>query len=332
MVNRSGQSPRTWGILATRSGTITILLVRRAIWTCIGVCLSLTNCCASLVPRRRLPVIVSTVEPYRTVVEELLKSNVEMATIHSRLVREHGYRGSYSSVKRFVHRLRPKTPDVCLRIETPPGREAQVDFGGVGKIRDRATGKLRQAYCFVMTLSYSRHQYAELVFDQKMQTWIGCHRRAFEFFGGVPEEIVIDNLKAAVLKADLDNPTLSVPYTRLARHYGFLVHPCRVRTPEHKGKVENGVRYVQRSFIAGREFVDIKQANRMLLEWVINEAGVRDHGTTHEAPLKRFAEIESSAMIELPAEPFELARVAQCLLASRNLPPSSSWRCSWMMR
>jgi len=238
-----------------------------------------------------------------------------MATIHSRLVREHGYSGSYSSVKRFVRRLRPNEPQVCLRIETPPGREAQVDFGGVGKIRDRATGKMRQSYCFVMTLSWSRHQYAELVFDQKMETWIGCHRRAFEFFGGVPEEIVVDNLKAAVLKADLDNPTLSVPYTHLARHYGFLVHPCRVRTPEHKGKVENGVRYVQRSFVAGRQFVDLEEANRMLLEWVINEAGVRDHGTTHEAPLKRFAEIEASSLIELPHEPFELVRVAVCTVA-----------------
>jgi transposase len=262
-------------------------------------------------PPSSAPVIVSTVEPYRSVVESLLKAEVEMATIHSRLVREHGYRGSYSSVKRFVRRLRPKDPDVCIRLETGPGREAQVDFGGVGKIRDRLSGKKRQAYCFVMTLSYSRHQYAELVFDQKMQTWIGCHRRAFEFFGGVPQEVVIDNLKAAVLKAELENPTLSVPYTRLARHYGFLVHPCRVRTPEHKGKVENGVHYVQRSVVAGREFVDIEEANRKLIEWVINEAGVRDHGTTHEAPMKRFTEREASALLELPAEPFELVRVAQ---------------------
>jgi len=266
-------------------------------------------------PAPSAPVVVSTVEPYRLVVEDLLKANVEMMTIHSRLVREHGYTGSYSSVKRFVRRLRPNEPQICLRIETPPGREAQVDFGGVGRVRDRATGKPRQAYCFVMTLSYSRHQYAELVFDQKMETWIGCHRRAFEFFGGVPEEIVIDNLKAAVLKADLENPTLSAPYTRLARHYGFLVHPCRVRTPEHKGKVENGVRYVQRSFIAGREFIDIEEANRKLLEWVIDEAGVRDHGTTREAPLKRFSEVEASALMELPAEPFELVRVAQGTVA-----------------
>lgn len=266
-------------------------------------------------PPPSAPVIVSTVNPYRSVVEQLLKAGVEMATIHSRLVREHCYRGSYSSVKRFVRHLRPKEPNVCIRIETAPGFEAQVDFGGVGKIRDRRTGKPRQAYCFVMTLSYSRHQYAELVFDQKMETWIGCHRRAFEFFCGVAREIVIDNLKAAVLKSELESQTLSVPYTRLAQHYGFLVHPCRVRTPQHKGKVENGVRYVQRSFIAGREFVDIEEANRKLIDWVVNEAGVRDHGTTHEAPLARFAEAEAAALLELPARPFELVRVTQGTVA-----------------
>jgi len=266
-------------------------------------------------PVSSAPVVASTVEPYRSVVGEYLKLGVEMATIHSRLVREHGYRGSYSSVKRFVRHLRPREPEVCIRIETAPGHQAQVDFGGVGRIRDGATGKLRQAYCFVMTLSYSRHQYAELVFDQKMETWIGCHRRGFEFFGGVVREVVIDNLKAAILRAELENPTLSVPYKRLAQHYGFLVHPCRVRTPQHKGKVENGVRYVQRSFMAGREFVDIDEANRKLLDWVMNEAGVRDHGTTHEAPMKRFAETESAALLELPVRPFELVRVTQGTVA-----------------
>jgi len=262
-------------------------------------------------PAPSAPVIVSSVEPYKSVVEKLLKSGVEMATIHNRLIHDHGYRGSYSSVKRFVRRLHPRDPDICFRVESAPGVEAQVDFGGVGKIRDRKSGKMRQAYCFVMTLSYSRHQYAELVFDQKMETWIGCHRRAFEFFGGVPREIVIDNLKAAVIKASLEEQTLSIPYKRLAVHYGFLVHPCRPRTPEHKGKVENGVRYVQRSFIAGREFIDIEEANRKLIDWVINEAGVRDHGTTHEAPIKRFTEMEASALLELPATEFELVRMTQ---------------------
>jgi len=257
------------------------------------------------------PRVASTVEPYRPAVQALLDSGVEMATIHRRLVKNHGYTGSYSAVKRFVRRLAPKQQEVVLRMETPPGQEAQVDFGGAGQQRDPQTGKLRQAYCFVMTLSFSRHQYTELVFDQKMATWIGCHRRAFEFFGGVPAELVIDNLKAAVISSSLSDPTLSVPYQKLAQHYGCLIHPCRVRTPEHKGKVENGVHYVQRSFLAGEEFFDLNEANRKLVEWIVAEAGLREHGTTHEAPLKRFGEIEQAALQPLPAQPFELLEVCR---------------------
>jgi transposase len=257
------------------------------------------------------PQVTSTVEPYRQVVEKLLGSGVEMVTIHRRLVKNHGYTGSYSAVKRFVRRLHPKEQEVIIRVETPPGKEAQVDFGGAGRQRDPKTGKPRQAYSFVMTLSCSRHQYSELVFDQRMETWIGCHRRAFEWFGGVPQEIVIDNLKAAVISASLDDPVLCGPYRKMAQHYGFLIHPCRPATPEHKGKVENGVHYVQRSFLAGEEFLDIDEANRKLREWIVEEAGIREHGTTREAPLKRFMELEKDALLPLPEEPFELLSVCR---------------------
>jgi transposase len=129
----------------------------------------------------------SSLEPYREVVAALLDQGVEMVAIHQRLVRHHDYRGSYSAVRRFVHQLRPPSPDVVVRLETPPGLQAQVDFGGAGRMKD-AAGKLRSAYCFVMTLSSSRHQYVEFVCDQRMETWIGCHRRAFASFGGVPKE------------------------------------------------------------------------------------------------------------------------------------------------
>jgi transposase len=153
---------------------------------------------AALEPRASLPSSnVSTVAPYREVVQALLDQGTEMVAIHQRLVRHHGYAGSYSSVRRFVHQLRPRRKEVVVRLETPPGLQAQVDFGGAGRMKD-AAGKLRSAYCFVMTLAYSRHQYVEFVFDQRMETWIGCHQRAFERFGGVPRELVIDNLKAAV--------------------------------------------------------------------------------------------------------------------------------------
>lgn len=268
---------------------------------------------AALGPVPALPRTPSTVEPFQQVVEELLAQGVEMMTIFDRLG-ERGYGGSYSSVRRFVHQLQPLQPGASVRVHTAPGEEAQVDFGSAGLFLDPGSGRLRMAYVFVMTLSYSRHQYAELVFDQKIPTWIACHRHAFEWFGGVLRRVVPDNLKAAVLEAALHDPVLSEPYRRMAQHYGFLVSPTRPRTPEHKGKVENGVHFVKRSFLAGQVFADIRAANRRLKEWVTERAGTRDHGTTHRAPLALFRAAEQPALLPLPAEPFELVETRRVKL------------------
>ena len=268
---------------------------------------------ALLGPPPALPRIPSTVEPYQPLVEELLARDVEMMTIFDRL-RERGYTGSYSSIRRFVHHLHPPKDQAVVRVHTAPGEEAQVDFGSAGFFLDPGSGRLRTAYVFVMTLSYSRHQYAELVFDQKIPTWIACHRHAFEWFGGTPGRIVPDNLKAAVLEAAIYDPVLGEPYRRMAQHYGFLVSPTRPRTPEHKGKVENGVHFVKRSFLAGQAFADIREANRRLTEWITERAGTRDHGTTHRPPLALFRAAEQQALLPLPVEPFALVETRQVKL------------------
>lgn len=268
---------------------------------------------AALGPPPVLPRTPSTVEPFQAVVEELLAQDVEMMTIFDRL-RERGYTGSYSSVRRFVHHLQPREQQAVVRVHTAPGEEAQVDFGSAGSFLDPGSGRLRTAYVFVLTLSYSRHQYDELVFDQKIATWIACHRHAFEWFGGVPRRVVPDNLKAAVLEAALYDPVLGEPYRRMAQHYGFLVSPTRPRTPEHKGKVENGVHFVKRSFLAGQVFADIREANRRLKEWITERAGTRDHGTTHRPPLALFRAVEGQALLPLPADPFELVETRRVKL------------------
>jgi transposase len=268
---------------------------------------------ALLGPPPALPRTPSTVLPYQSLVEELLAHDVEMMTIFDRL-KERGYRGSYSSVRRFVRHLRPPTDQAVVRVHTAPGEEAQVDFGSAGPFLDPGSGRLRTAYVFVMTLCYSRHQYAELVFDQKIPTWIACHRHAFEWFGGVPRRIVPDNLKAAVLEAALYDPVLGEPYRRMAQHYGFLVSPTRPRTPEHKGKVENGVHFVKRSFLAGQTFADIRVANTHLREWISERAGTRDHGTTHRPPLALFRASEQQALLPLPPEPFALVETRRVKL------------------
>lgn len=263
----------------------------------------------ALGPGVQAPRQVSTLEPFREKVQEWLRQGVEMTAIWLRLRENYSYKGGYSSVRRFVHRLEPKMPEACIRVHSQPGEDLQVDFGTVGQLYDPVSKKMRTAYVFVATLGYSRHQYAELVFDQKIATWIGLHKRAFVFFGGIPKRVIPDNLKSAVVKALVHDPILGEAYRKLALHYGFLISPTIPHTPEHKGKVESGVHYLKRNFIAGQEFVDIRTANQHLRDWVIYTAGLRQHGTTAEAPLSLFNTTEKECLLPLPDGEFELLEI-----------------------
>lgn len=259
-----------------------------------------------MVPESPLPRQQYKAAPWRTVIEELRGRGVEMKALYERLRDDHGFDGSYSAVRRYIVHLERTTPTAFVRLETPPGQEAQVDFGSAGRMIDPETGELRKAWVFVMTLSCSRHQWAEVVFDQRVETWLRCHRHAFEYFGGVPRRIVVDNLKAAIVKAVLYDPVVQRSYRELAEHYGFLIAPCRPRTPEHKGKVESGVRYVKRNFLAGRPAMLITECNEKLLQWVEQTAGARCHGTTKQQPLRVFREVEQAALLALPETAYDL--------------------------
>jgi len=258
-------------------------------------------------PTQQPPQSQSTVEPYRKQVVKLREQGVEVSAIKARL-EERGFAGSYMAVYRFVRQLEPIRADVTVRVETPPGEEAQVDFGYAGYMIDPKTGETHKTWAFVMTLSWSRHQYVEFVFNQKTPNWLRLHRNAFAFFGGVPQRVVIDNLKAGITKACWDDPQVQVTYRECAEHYGFLIAPCRPRTPEHKGKVEQGgVHYVKRNFLGGREQTTITQANQDVKVWCLTTAGQRQHGTTKAQPLVRFAETEEAALQPLPETPYDLA-------------------------
>ena len=259
--------------------------------------------------RPQPPCQPSTVAAYAAMVAQLLDQGCELTAVFARLRDDYGYTGSYSAIRRYVHQQHPAERRVVMRVQSTPGEEAQVDFGSVGRLYDPRQGRPRPAYVFVATLGYSRHQYAELVFDQKIVTWLGLHRRAFEFWGGVPRRIVPDNLKAAVSQVLVYDPVLGEAYRRLAQHYGFLISPTRPATPQHKGKVENGIHYVQRNFMAGQQFTDIDMANRRLVAWIREQAGTRNHGTTHQAPLTLFTTYEQAALLALPTEPFTLCAV-----------------------
>jgi transposase len=252
----------------------------------------------------------SKVAQVGSVVEGMRKAGMEMTVIHQRLRDEHGFKGSYGAIWRYVRKHEGRQTEAVLRVETAPGEEAQVDFGYAGLMWDQHTGRLRKTWAFVMTLSWSRHQFVVFVFDQRTDTWLTCHRCAFEFFGGVPGRIVLDNLKAAIIQASFDDPHVQRAYRELAEHYGFVIAPCKPGKPEHKGKVENGVRYLKRNFLAGRSYRDaqhdVQRANDEVLKWIEVTAGERIHGTTRQRPLMRFETVEWLHLRRLPDHPFEM--------------------------
>ncbi len=271
---------------------------------------------AQTLPRTRPPQQTSTLAPYQEEIAALRTQGVEMAAIRGRLEERHGPPISYSAVRRLVQRLEPRQPQAVVRVEVPPGSEAQVDFGYAGLTLDPATGRARKSWVFVLVLSWSRHLYAEVVFDQRVETWLLGHQHAFEAWGGAPGRIVPDNLKAAIVRASFTEPLAQRAYRECAAHYGFLIDPTPPRTPRHKGKVEQGgVHYVARNFLAGRDPEPLDLRNAALRQWTAQTAGRRTHGTTKQAPLQRFETVEQAALRPLPPMPYDPAVWKQAIVA-----------------
>jgi transposase len=257
----------------------------------------------------------SSIESYRELIEPLALKGVGPQAIHDRLRQERAeFRGSISAVKRICLAIKRErgvqAHEVAIPLQTEPGQEAQVDFGYVGHLYDPAEGRLRKAYVFVMVLSYSRHLFARISFDQKVETWLQLHIEAFEHFQGVVAIVVPDNLKSAVTRAAFtpsEPTTLNRSYRELARHYMFKIAPTPPRSPEKKGKVESGVKYVKNNFFAARP--DERDANvlgRELERWTFDVAGQRIHGTTQCRPLEQFEQRERDVLLTLPARRPEL--------------------------
>lgn len=223
-----------------------------------------------------------------------------------RKLNENGFNGSYSSLLRYIAKYKDKRENPVFRIETKPGEYAQVDFGYMGHIYDKEKGMLVKAWVFVMVLCYSRDAYYEIVKNQNINTWCQCHINAFECFGGVPEIIIPDNLKSAIIKAAFMDPLVNRSYADLAKHYNFQIDPCLPGTPEHKGKVESGVKYVKNNFLPFRTFFDFTDANNQLKEWNKNTARVRIHGTTRQKPEHLFDTYEKQALTALNPDRFEI--------------------------
>jgi len=237
---------------------------------------------------------------------ELILGKLEQGLTGRRIyqdLREEGFAGSYSSVRRYLGGLRETRQLPVRRLETPPGQEAQIDFGSGAWVIDN-DGKRRRPWILRVVLSHSRKGYSEAVWRQSTESFIQCLENAFAHFGGATRQLVIDNLKAAVARADWYDPEVHPRLQSFARHYGTVFLPTKPYTPQHKGKVENSVKYVKGNALAGRTFKSLAEQNDHLLDWETRIADTRIHGTTKQQVGKLFTESELPALLPLPPERF----------------------------
>ena len=248
--------------------------------------------------------------PWREVIAQKVDQGLSAQRIFQDLsTPEHGYSGSYYSVRRLVRKLAAALPLPMRRMEAEAGQEAQVDFGRGAPIA-LADGKRRMTWVFRIVLSHSRKAYAEAVFRQTTDDFLRCLENAFAHFGGVPKTLVIDNLRAAVKQADWFDPELCPKMRAFAGHYGTAVLPTRPYTPRHKGKIESGVKYVKGNSLKGRTFSSLAEQNQHLLEWEAKVADLRIHGTTRQQVIRLFTAIEKPRLLPLPPSRFDLFQEA----------------------
>jgi transposase len=220
------------------------------------------------------------------------------------LVDQYSFASSYQSVQRFVRKLRgTQKPEARVVITTPPGQEAQVDYGTGPMVRDPETRKYRRTRLFVLTLGCSRKSVRLLVFRSSARIWAELHERAFRRLGGAARIVVLDNLREGVLVSDIYDPALNPLYRDVLAHYGAVAMPCRIQDPDRKGKVESGVGHAQKTPLKGLRFESLEEAQAYLDRWEERWADTRIHGTTKRQVAAMFAE-EKPFLLPLPVEPF----------------------------
>lgn len=217
------------------------------------------------------------------------------------LLRQDGYTGGYTIVKEYVRKVRPRKSEACLTLSFAPGESAQVDWGSFGSVPVGNTR--RQLSFFVMVLSYSRMMYVEFTLSQKQEHFLQCHENAFLYFGGIPQKVMIDNLKTGVLEHKRGEPPLINPrYADFARHCGFEVVACNPREPQEKGRVENGVGYIKKNFLQGLRIDDFSHLAAPAKRWLDEVANIRIHRQTGQKPVDLWAK-EKPHLQALPLNP-----------------------------
>jgi transposase len=217
-------------------------------------------------------------------------------------LRQRGFAGSYQTVKRFVRPLRTAealAERASVRFETPPGHQSQVDWGAA-RVHFRHQPVL--LHFFVLTLGYSRRHYMEPALNERVQQFLDAHERAFDHFGGHTREHLYDRPRTVCSPDGQGGVVWNPTFQSFARYWGFEPRLCRPYRARTKGKVESGVKYLKRNFLAGRSFIDLQDTSEQWALWNATVADVRVHGTTHQMPIERFAD-EAAQLMPRAARP-----------------------------
>jgi transposase len=205
-------------------------------------------------PKRQKRSSYSILDPFKPFIQKKMRAGVLNAAKMCRLLKEQGYTGKERIIRAYMSPLRPMVDSpATVRFETEPGRQAQVDWAEFGKVE--VDGEVRTLYAFIMVLAYSRMLYVEFTTSTEMATFLRCHINAFRFFGGVPKEILYDNLKSVVKDRDENGrPRFNERFLDFAAYYGFQPRACLPYHAWTKGKVERPVRYLRENFFQGTSF------------------------------------------------------------------------------
>jgi len=246
----------------------------------------------------------SLLDPYKGRITQLLNTRGYSAVQIMQQIREAGYDGGYTILKDYVRLVRPPRTNAYLTLSFDPGDCAQVDWGYAGTV---GVGNTRRRMSFfVMVLCYSRMMYVEFTLAETQEHFLECHKNAFEYFGGCPKRVMIDNLKSAVLSHPAGQPAVCHPrYVDFSRHYGFDISACNVGAPNEKGRVENGVGYVKSNFLRGLEVDQFAPMNPAIRQWLENVANVRVHATTRQRPVDLF-QSERPTLRALPVAEYDV--------------------------
>jgi transposase len=240
---------------------------------------------------------------YRDAILEKLDARLSVQRIWQDLVEEYGYGASYESVKRFVRTVQAPPRPVGVYL-CAAGAEGQIDFFRGAPTLERTTGEWRRPWVFRLTLSHSRHGYEEAVWDQRLETFLRLHERAFHDLGGVPRVLRMDNQKVAVARACFFDPDVHPVYAAFAQHWGFTPLPIQPRRPQENGKQERSGGYVKDNALKGHRFDSLEAQNAHLRHWNRTVARLRIHGTTRRQVWTHFVESEQPALQALAATPF----------------------------